>query len=364
MPLIKDQSVTYTKAIGIMLMVMCHSMGSDVPLVYMFHMPLFFFFSGYCLKTEYFDRPRVFAWKRVKGVYWPYLKWSMVFLLLHNVFFSLNIYNGKYGFLGTASELYVVSDMTARLWNIVTQMQDHEQLLGGYWFMRALFFGSLVAFAVLWAANAVCRKRNVRYTHGLFIGGGALLMLFLVLNYMTGHHIPYWGHDYLCSQVLLAAVFFIIGHGFRMLQVRRMSGWQMAAAWVVVIIGSFVWKMGMNELSYSSFRVLPYIVTAVLGTWAVYSLPWHRLQGRWASALQFVGNNTLTILTWHFLTFKLVSLLIINMYGLPVARLAEFPVITDYAVQGWWLAYFLVAMAVTCAIANCNRWIRSPWLKL
>lgn len=110
--------------------------------------------------------------------------------------------------------------------------------------------------------------------------------------------------------------------------------------------------------------MLPYIVTAVLGTWAVYSLPWSRLTGRTATLVQFIGNNTLTVLTWHFLAFKLVSLFIIYMYSLPMARLAEFPVITDYAVQGWWVAYFLVAIATTCAIAYCNHWIRSPWFKL
>lgn len=132
----------------------------------------------------------------------------------------------------------------------------------------------------------------------------------------------------------------------------------------LVLVGSSYWKMSTGVTVYENVRMLPYIVTAVLGTWAVYSLPWNRLTGRVANLMQFIGNNTLTVLTWHFLAFKLVSLLIIYVYGLPMARLAEFPVITDYAVQGLWVAYFLVAMTVTCAIACCNRWIRSPWLKL
>lgn len=191
-----------------------------------------------------------------------------------------------------------------------------------------------------------------------------MLALCLSLNYMTEHQIAYRGARYLSPQVLLAAVFFVLGHGFRIFEVRRLNGWMMAGAWALVVVGSFFWKMGMAEQSYSSSRLLPYIVSAVLGTWAVYSLPWSRLTGRVASVMQFVGNNTLTVLTWHFLSFKLVSLLIVNIYSLPMARLAEHPVITDYAVQGWWLVYFLVAMVVTCAIAYCNRWIRSPWLKL
>lgn len=59
-----------------------------------------------------------------------------------------------------------------------------------------------------------------------------------------------------------------------------------------------------------------------------------------------IGNNTLPILTWHMLCFKIVSILIINFYGLPMARLAEFPVIEEYSKQGWFLLYFLVGVLV------------------
>lgn len=146
--------------------------------------------------------------------------------------------------------------------------------------------------------------------------------------------------------------------------VRKFRVLEWIAAVVLVLVGSSYWKMSTGVTVYENARMLPYIVTAVLGTWAVYSLPWNRLTGCAANLMQFIGNNTLTVLTWHFLAFKLVSLLIIFVYGLPIARLAEFPVITDYTVRGWWVAYLLVAMAVTCVIACCNRWIRSPWLKL
>lgn len=138
----------------------------------------------------------------------------------------------------------------------------------------------------------------------------------------------------------------------------------MIAALVVVFVGSVLWPMGLSNYVYSNHRLLPYLFTAVLGTWAVYSLPWQWLTVRMSEMLRFIGMNTLTILTWHFLAFKSVSLLIIIIYSLPIDRLGEFPVIVEYAARGWWIAYFLVAMIASCAIAYCNRRIRSPWLKL
>lgn len=168
----RDMAVTHAKATAIMLMVLCHAMAYDVPFIYMFHMPLFFFLSGYCLKTEYFAKPHVFAWKRVKGVWWPYAKWSVVFLLLHNLFFGLNLYNGEYGYKGEGSQLYAMTDITERLQNILLHMHGYEQLLGGYWFMRALFYGCIIAFGLLWIINIANRRVKLKHAYGLLLGGG------------------------------------------------------------------------------------------------------------------------------------------------------------------------------------------------
>lgn len=358
----KAPNITYTKAVAIILMVLCHSaIGNKYvfDFIYMFHMPLFFFFSGFCLKTEYFGLPWKFAWKRVKGIYWPYLKWSVVFLLLHNMMFGINLYSAEYGYNGNGSQLYSQNDFFERFRSIVFLMQGHEQLLGGYWFMRALFFGSLIAFVLLWLLNIANKKTKTPRAYPIVIGGGTLLVFCVALNFY--HRILLY---IISPQLMLAAVFFLIGHAFRQLNVSKFSVWQLLAALVLVFIGSFFWNMATDSPFYESRRILPYILTAVLGTWAIYSLPWHRIQGRITAILQFIGNNTLTILTWHFLMFKFVSLIIIYTYGLPIARLAEFPAIREYAVQGWWVAYFLTAILTTCAIAYCNRWIKNSWMKL
>lgn len=55
------ESVTIAKAIGIILMVVGHSGlgGYPIRFIYLFHMPLFFFLSGYCFKESY--------WKGLKN---------------------------------------------------------------------------------------------------------------------------------------------------------------------------------------------------------------------------------------------------------------------------------------------------------
>lgn len=48
--------------------------------------PTFFFMSVYCFKDKYLDDALAFIKKRFTGIYWSYLKWPLLFLLLHNVF--------------------------------------------------------------------------------------------------------------------------------------------------------------------------------------------------------------------------------------------------------------------------------------
>lgn len=77
--------------------------------------------------------------------------------------------------------------------------------------------------------------------------------------------------------------------------------------------------------------------------------------------MQYVGLNTLSILTWHFLSFKLVSLFIIILYDLPIERLAEFPVVDEYAKQGWFVLYFMVGVFTPLSIIYFQNLIKQKW---
>lgn len=146
-------NITYAKAIGIILMVWGHSgtFSYAHDFIYMFHMPLFFFCAGYCFKERYYSQPVTFIWRRVKGLWWPYVKWSLLFLLLHNLFYRI-------GFYGTSSSsnwnhLFNKEELLQHATSILTTMEGHEQLLGAFWFMKALLYGSLIAYFTLLAAH-------------------------------------------------------------------------------------------------------------------------------------------------------------------------------------------------------------------
>lgn len=155
------------------------------------------------------------------------------------------------------------------------------------------------------------------------------------------------------AKEFLAADFFVVGYYY------KKSEFKIHDNFYIVPVGGFMITFGTHFyqatlLNFKWWQVIPYIITAIVGILMVFNIskkivPQNALWTQW---LVYIGNNTLTILTWHMLSFKLVSLIVILVYQLPIARLAEFPVIEEYSKQGWFLLYFLMGVLVPIGMSK------------
>ena len=148
--------------------------------------------------------------------------------------------------------------------------------------------------------------------------------------------------------------------------VYRQSNWKLEEhPWLViplgaglVALGSLFWPCAMLKLEW--LKVAPYAISALAGTLMVFSickLLFKKDVDLLSKILSYVGDKTLEILTWHFLSFKVCSLIIIAVYALPIARLAEFPVIEEYAYQGWWLPYLIIGVVMSLFVGCVINWV-------
>jgi fucose 4-O-acetylase-like acetyltransferase len=144
-------------------------------------------------------------------------------------------------------------------------------------------------------------------------------------------------------------------------------------SWIVALGGFLVVSLcagflrSTNMLDFSWKDVSLYYLVAICGTLMIYSVSNKICQNEsWIKrTLTFIGENTLTILTWHFLCFKIVSILIIAIYGLPIKQLAEFPVIREYSQDGWFLAYLFIGVSVPLCFSNrVSTWLGKLKLKI
>ncbi len=118
------------------------------------------------------------------------------------------------------------------------------------------------------------------------------------------------------------------------------------AAVLLVILGTLYWRGCVPIID--TWKIVPYAVTAIVATLAVYSVS--KLidrKNKLSGVLIYIGNHTLQILTWHFLLFRVVTLSIITIYDENLSHLSDFPVYASYAKSGWWMVYFVFSIVVT-----------------
>lgn len=330
-----DTRISVTKALCIILMVVGHS-GCPTFLgeyIYQFHMPCFFFVSGFLLKEKYLNDISTFIKRRFKGLWWPFVKWSVVFMLFHNVLTSLHIYNSS----------YTLTDMAYKLFHIVT-MTGSEQLLGGYWFLKELLYASVISIIALKLFSLFSKKE--------FQNGIILTLIFLVLAYFLSivpFKIPTIG-----SKTMLATSFYLAGYTFHNKQTNKQNNILFGIlSLVIVLVITFFFSGSMESINVT---IILYFIIAMLGTVGIINIS-DIIKGKALKALNYVGGKTLYILTLHFISFKLVSFILIVHYNLPITRLSDFPVISGLNSFNW-VVYSIIGVIIPLILLEFFNQIR------
>lgn len=324
---LNNTSVSYAKAIGIILVVIAHAMNSESLIfktIYAFHMPLFFVLSGYCFKLKYLENFKRFFKRRIIGIYLPFVLFSIPFLFLHNTFVDLNIYSLSLGYYDWKEVLWVLSRIT-------TRMSHNEQLLCVFWFLKELFWGSLIFYGVL----KLLKNKKITTT--------LILLTLTLLIRLFRFRVPYFSITFVS---FYAATFISAGCLLKEYENRLVNWWMIALSIFIVAIEVCMW--GTSTMNVTVVSLVPYFLSGCAGSIVVLKIS--KLLSDCCesclSFLEYVGNHSLSIMALHFVSFKIVSLLIIRLYQLPIGTLAEFPVIEDYNWSSWVMVYSFVGIGL------------------
>ena len=349
----RNTVISIAKAICIILMVIGHAEapGWLCHFLYEFHMPLFFAAAGYFFSTRYLNDEMTFIKKRIKGLYLPFVKWSVIFLLLHNLMFDIGILNEVYGNeTGGVTHPFSWHQMQQCLWNIVTAMGGYDQfLLGAFWFFRALLVASILYLFMYKGLTVLFAKvRRLRH-HQSAIPYLICILLLLICAWKTYEDLKVITLVQGGYRDLMGAFFFGCGFIFRQWETRYRVRW-----WTTLLFAFIVWWFSeylianMNWRStFTQFLSLP--VPALCGCLMVYNVStWiDRREGVVKRFLVFCGDNTMSIFIFHIISFKLVSLLKIWYYGLDPQQIGCHMVIHEHSQDDlFWLLYTIVGVGI------------------
>lgn len=322
-----DSDTLYrAKGIGILLMVIGHSLlpTSEIHrFIYLFHMPLFYILSGMLFKTKHIKNAFQFIKRKLKTLYLPFLKYSLVFLLLHNIFFKTGLIVGE-----EYSLKLFLSNLFLNLRFVGT-----EELCGALWFLRSLFFVNII-FVLLWRILQIVLKCDIQICISIFlltlIGG-------CILNYSTIILLYNLGRDIFCVSL------FTLGYLFRNLPQKI----NYESVWIIPLFVFLIILNNHTEIQLHNFNIGNPILSllAMIAGWLLVLI----LSSLFTfKTLIYIGKHTVDVLVYHFLAFKIVTLVIIKLYALDSVELNSFPVLYTY--PNWWILYSLVGIIIPLLI--------------
>lgn len=330
----RNKSFDIAKGIAIILMVLGHSGCPNYlnSLIYSFHMPCFFFISGYLLKEQHFMDKMNFVRRKFNGIYIPFIKWSLIFLVFHNIFTILHLYDNTYHLV----------DFKFKVFQILT-MTGTEQLLGGFWFLKELLYASIIGFFCIYCLESFGMKERKKILFTLPI---AFVLLAYLLS-IAPFKIPTIG-----SKTMLACGYYTLGYAI------RVSKFKLPTLSIIPLI-FFLAPLPFlfsGSMDVSGTDIIIYFISSLLGCGIILCFSDMLSKSHLVtSALSQIGQSTLYILIFHFISFKLVSYIVININNWPIEKLSSFPILSTnyhyiwivYGTAGVFIPFFIWKLSKT-----------------
>lgn len=282
--------IDIAKGIGILLVVLAHNdfgyiSAFGYQVIYSFHMPLFFFLSGYFIKAtipfiEFFK-------KRYHALLKPFL-FTLFIIYFTSVSFE------KMAF-GTA-----LRRITKSLYGTGVYI-DWVQL----WFLPHLFVVSLYAFTFIVIVN---RLQNRWLRWGILIGTLALSIPFLTTFYpfsvsLFGREYELFGLPFSLDLVLLSGFFFILGSEIRQITSEKTfdNYFLLAGTGISLFLLNYFFTspIDFNTRTYDSLLINT--TQAIIGIFFVLAVSRQiEIHTDWlASLFKYLGRISLIILIFH-----------------------------------------------------------------
>lgn len=178
----------FIRGFAMLLVILQHSEISGQEYLLAFHMPLFFFLSGFVSGNRQKIKFIEYVKTRFKRLMIPYLVFGSLFIISY---FILSMIIGK------------EYDIVNAFWGMLTGQYGFVSpfVSGIYWFLMTLFVAELLVFPF-------CKISDKFVSFRYFVTGGGIL-LFVILSYVTTHGYPMT--LFTAEKSFMAAAFILMG---------------------------------------------------------------------------------------------------------------------------------------------------------
>ena len=322
------------KGIGILFVVFAHLHLEQriLNFFYLFHMPFFFVLSGLFFKTKSYDNIEnvlMFIKNKFRRLLVPYLLINIICLSLHNFLIKIHIYS-------TDTSLENIPNITTYYTSIkdyITNFFLHiEPIISPSWFLYVLFV-SLTIYIIL---NYILRKIQVNFEFNKLTS----ILLFLLFGfYLSLHHSKLLYIGTICS--VLSCLY--IGEHIKKMDITSLCNFKYYCFSIVFLLFfTFYLKKPILISINQYYNPILLILLSIFGFIFVINFANNIKSEYLINILNYIGKRTLTILLFHLIGFKIITLLQILILNESFVNLAY---LRGYKLDWYWvIAYIFVGV--------------------
>lgn len=316
------------KAMGIILVVLGHNFLPEgvIKYIFSFHVPLFFFISGYLFKPQNYSGFISFLRKKVGTILLPYF----CFFLISYAFWLLVTRNYIENFY--TKPLKPLAGMFYSI-GIKSWLQPNIVL----WFLTCLFVVEILFYILI-------RIQNKKYLV-------AVLVIFSVLGYAAKFFMPFrlpWSADVAFVAVAFYGAAFLLKDKINLWMSRSWTAKALLAAGFMVanlIFMKLNIRVDMNNNIYGNYFY--FYLAAFCGIFA-----WMFVSGLVGNnkILNYIGRNTLIILTCHLIAQNI--LMVVALFAFKIS-----PEVTQHQILIFIPAQFILLIPTIYIINKYARFL-------
>lgn len=327
----RNDRIDIIKGIGIILMVFYHASTPGRDFVYLFHMALFFISSGYCYSHNSEKKPIYYIKKKIVSLYIPCAISGIVIACLQNVFLDIHIYS---------YDVYSKLDFIEWLKQILKCLAfaGGHQMIGANWFFRTLFFASILYMFIQLMIGRLSINQNT-----------AALIRFIICVVLTtiggiiGYSFSFGKYFNFFTVVALLDTGFDLKE-YQIFEQITKGYMKVAALLFSILILIALSCFGTISINNNQIISTPFFLTcSIAGFVFVYYSADVINSTYFRRIFTYIGKNSIWIMFFHYVGFKIITLAEILVLGEPIVNLSAYP--THHTEYGLWAVYGIVGVA-------------------
>ncbi|MGL4760506.1 MAG: acyltransferase family protein [Sarcina sp.] len=316
----RSSYVDVIKGLAIIAVVYGHAAGPNIQIVYLYHLALFFFISGYLLKKEDTKRPSEYIFKKIKNLIFPTIKYYIIFTCFHNLFLKLKIYVFPVGNTNlTEVYKYDFENFIGALTSSLT-MNTWEPIAGSMWFIKPLFMVMIFLSLIFYFTDKITDNKTIKFAMRNFI---ILFVGIIGCKFVDTNHILPWRSEISFLVIPLVYLGYLIKEYAIGILKNKIILIVACIIFVINIKLNTVIDLGANIIG----NPINFYLVSLSGIYLnFYIAKILSKSKKIEKVLATIGNKSFHIMALHILSFKLINIIDVILNNKEKIEISRYPV--------------------------------------